>query len=111
LPLGGGWISPSSPRPSDIIRIQPGQTATFFPKAAIFWRWGNQFGISFNIDHTGRLAFEPLEPGSCQVRFVYRHLEEEEIVYDKACREFKSIEELWVGEVPRPFVELQLVRA
>lgn len=91
--------------------LQPGQTATFFPDVAIYWRWGNQFALSFDIDHSGRWIFEPLEPGSYQVRFLYQNTRGEETVYDDTCQEFKLIENIWIGEVFTPFVEFQLVRA
>lgn len=111
VPNGGGWISPNCPTLSDFVNIQPGQSTTFFPEAAIFWQWGNQFVLSIDSGNGGSWDFEPIKPGSYQVRFLYHNTRREETVYDTSCQEFKLIENIWMGEVSTPFVEFQIVRA
>lgn len=110
IPLGGGWISLSSPLESDYPLAMPGESLTFFPNIEIFWIWGNQFGISIPSGNGGEWIFHPVKPGNYQFRFLYNNKNEKETMYSSVSRDMNLIEGIWTGEVLTPFVELNLAQ-
>ncbi|MDZ8262815.1 hypothetical protein [Nostoc sp. ChiQUE01b] len=110
IPLEGGWISLSSPLESDYPFAMPGESLTFFPNIEIFWIWGNQFGISILSGNGGKWIFHTVKPGNYQFRFIYKNQNEKATLYSSVSRDMNLIEEIWMGEVLTPFVELHLAQ-
>jgi len=108
IPLEGGWISPSSPSNSDFLSVMPGEDVTFFPEAAIFGLWGEQFGLSIATGNSGTWIFQPLNLETYQVRFTYSSKQAMVTIYESVTTNTTLTEDFWSGQISTPFLDFCL---
>jgi hypothetical protein len=109
VPVGGGWIRVEEPQESDFRLAMPGKSITFFPEAKIFWVKHDQLGISMATGNGGSYVFAPFKLGTYKFRFKYQNSNTvNATIYDFLSQD-KKLEDLWIGTVTTPFVELHIV--
>jgi hypothetical protein len=108
VPVGGGWIRLEGPRESDLRLAMPGESVTFFPEAKIFWVKHDHLGISIATGNGGSYVFAPFKLGTYKFRFKYQNSNTvNAAIYDFLSQD-KKLEDLWIGTVTTPFVELHI---
>lgn len=107
LIIDGCCLRPEAPCDAHLPLVMPQESFIFLINAEIFWYWGNNFKMKI-IDNNGCYWFlEPIKSGNYQIRFTYNKEQRLLHVSDDVNNQEKIIEDLWVGQVVTPFVEIQ----
>ncbi|MDY7003683.1 MAG: hypothetical protein SWX82_06900 [Cyanobacteriota bacterium] len=96
------------PIESDFLLSRPGETLTF-TQPIFLYHTGDDFRLSFNVLEGGAWTVSEINnPGTYKLQFTYKSVASV-IKVDTEEGTRKKIENIWMGEVDLPTLELQLV--
>ena len=102
------WSFP--PTVSDCPLLQPGESATFFLDAKLFWQ-NNKLQLGGSDGFGGFWYFDDLKPGTYRIQIGYSISSMPGVsVYDPEIQTFRRLTDLWRVPVATPLVEIHLVQ-
>lgn len=95
---------------SDFVLAMPGKDVTFFPKTALWWQPNDRIQLVIDAEDGGAYTFEVTELGTYKIQLNYVNAKASVKIYDQETKNWKQIENIWMGMVTTPFVEFRLTR-
>ncbi|MDF5725890.1 MAG: hypothetical protein PUP91_36680 [Rhizonema sp. PD37] len=93
---------------SDFVVVIPGKDVTLFPEATLWWQENDQLLLVNDAGDGGAYTFKLTDNGTYKIQINYVNKTGFSKIYEQETRNWKQIENIWMGMVTTPFVEFHL---